>query len=565
MKTKIILIAIMLFSLFLSIYKLNEVPPCLNSDEIAYGYNAYSIAQTGADEHGNFLPLRLRSFEDFKLPLYTYILIPFIKLIGTNDLAVRFPNIILACLFPILFYSILKKLFAHDGIATSSSTTRPRNDNIALVGAFLVSFSPWIYLLSRQAHEGVLCAFLILLGINGLLNYQKEGKTRCFYMGNLFIFLSAFAYHPGRVLLIVIGLIQAVSFWSVSDRISAFKTRDPISRFMASRVTKTLLILMLIIIPFFLDFVYGANRVNNLYFFNNQGFALRINEMVGEDANRLIHNKGVEFVKELTNRFLYQLSPEFLTITGDRNIRFGYPGISNINIIEYLFVFIGLYYLFKNKSKYRGPILVLLFISPLVNALTWQEYSLNRTYFMIFPILAIVAYGVVNLFEDLVRSRRDCFPAMVGFLAMTMGAYLFYSFMSWEFYFNHYSKRALVIRGWQCGNKEMAQYVGKNYNDFDKFYITKKNGQPYIFLLFYNQVNPQQFLKTRKMSAIDEFGYTQVNSFDKFNFSFIYDPNMKKTVFIGYPEDFTGSKIDPLKVKKIYSGSEEILWIVENK
>lgn len=547
MKSKIILISITFLSLFLSLYKLNEVPPCLNSDEIAYGYNAYSIAQTGADEHGNFLPLRLRSFEDFKLPLYTYILIPFVKMIGANDLAVRFPNIILACLFPVLFYSILKKVF---------------DEKSGLVGAFLVSFSPWIYLLSRQAHEGVLCAFLILLGINALLNYQKEGKTRCFYMGNLFIFLSAFAYHPGRIFLFVIAFMQIVQIQFSKLSASAKPQQDGQK---SKKYMQIFFIILLVLIPFLLDFAYGANRVNNLYFFNNQGFTLRINEMVGEDGNRFIHNKGVEFVKELTNRFLYQISPEFLTITGDKNIRFGFPGISNINVIEYLFIFIGLYYLFKNKNKYRYAILILLFVSPLVNALTWQEYSLNRTYFMIFPILAIVAYGVVNLFEDLVRSRRDCHVLVKLVLAMTMGAYLFYSFMSWDFYFNHYAKRAIVIRGWQCSNKEMAQYVGQYYNEFDEFYITRKNGQPYIFILFYNQISPQQFLKTKMMSAIDEFGYTQVNSFDKFNFSFTYNPGLKKTAFIGYPEDFQGLKIDPSKVKKIYSGKEEIFWIVENK
>jgi hypothetical protein len=189
-------------------------------------------------------------------------------------------------------------------------------------------------------------------------------------------------------------------------------------------VTKTLLILTLIVIPFLLDFAYGANRVGNLSFINNPGFSLRINELMGEHPNRLLHNKGVEFVRELTNRFLYQISPEFLTITGDKNIRFGSPGISNINIIEYLFIFIGLYYLFKNKCKYRLPILVLLFFSPLVNALTWQEYSLNRTYFMIFPIQAIVAYGVVSLWEktEIAASLKYLL------LAIILGMFAFFSF-----------------------------------------------------------------------------------------------------------------------------------------
>jgi len=422
-----------------------------------------------------------------------------------------------------------------------------------------VSFSPWIYLLSRQAHEGVLCAFLILLGINALLNYQKENKVRCFYMGNLFIFLSAFAYHPGRIFLIVIGLMQIVYFfWNKGAKNEKIKA-----------VQKSFVIIILILIPFLLDFIYGANRINNLYFFNNKGFSLNVSMMLGEDGNRLIHNKGIGFITELTNRFLYQISPEFLTISGDKNIRFGFPRISNINIIEYLFIFIGIYYLFKNNSKYRLPILILLFISPLVNALTWQEYSLNRTYFMIFPILAIVAYGSVNLYEDLVKLRRDChvkrgFASLRCGVTMILILYFFYSFMSWDFYFNHYAKRAIVIRGWQCGNKEMAQYVGKNYNNFDKFYITKKNGQPYIFILFYNQISSEKYLSTRKMSAADEYGFTQVDSFGKLDFNYTYDKNLKKTVFIGYPDDFFEAKLDMTKVKKIYSGKEEIFWIVEN-
>ena len=71
-----VLLSAILISLFLHRYKQNQVPPCINADEAAFGYNAYSILKTGKDEYGKFLPLRFESFKDYKLPLYTYLSIP---------------------------------------------------------------------------------------------------------------------------------------------------------------------------------------------------------------------------------------------------------------------------------------------------------------------------------------------------------------------------------------------------------------------------------------------------------------------------------------------------------
>jgi len=76
----ILVFLISLLSVSLFLYKLTSSPPCLNADEAANGYDAYSILKTGKDQYGNFLPLRFESFGDYKLPLLTYIAIPFIKI-----------------------------------------------------------------------------------------------------------------------------------------------------------------------------------------------------------------------------------------------------------------------------------------------------------------------------------------------------------------------------------------------------------------------------------------------------------------------------------------------------
>src|SRR3989339_1684391 len=109
--TPILLIIISLLSIGLFFYKLTSSPPCLNADEATNAYDAYSILKTGKDQYGNFLPLRFKSFGDYKLPLLTYLAIPFIKVFGLNELGIRMVNFPFVFLFPIVVYLLTKELF----------------------------------------------------------------------------------------------------------------------------------------------------------------------------------------------------------------------------------------------------------------------------------------------------------------------------------------------------------------------------------------------------------------------------------------------------------------------
>ena len=55
------------------------------------GYEAYSILNYGIDRNGNVLPVFLVSWGSGQNALYTYILIPFIKLLGLSSFSVRLP------------------------------------------------------------------------------------------------------------------------------------------------------------------------------------------------------------------------------------------------------------------------------------------------------------------------------------------------------------------------------------------------------------------------------------------------------------------------------------------
>src|SRR3990167_6966964 len=146
---RIVLLLIILLAFILRFYRLGEYP-ALNADEAAIGYNAYSLIQTGKDEHGNPWPIHFQSFNDYKPGLYFYMVLPFVKLIGLNEWAVRIPGATLGVLTVVIIYFLVKELFD--------------NKKFALVASFLLAISPWHIHFSRGGWEVNASTFFITLG-----------------------------------------------------------------------------------------------------------------------------------------------------------------------------------------------------------------------------------------------------------------------------------------------------------------------------------------------------------------------------------------------------------------
>ena len=526
-KTFFILVLISLAALFLNLYKKDAAPPSFNADEAAFGYNAYSIAQTGKDEYGALLPLRLKSYGDYTLPLYSYLSVPAIKLFGLSETSSRMLNTLLAVLFPFAMFALVKELFEKDKPA---------------ILAALVSGLSWGSLsISRQAHEAYLSVFLITLSFYFFVRLTKKITPKNITLFLISSLLLLFSYQSGRIFGLLFFILSLFYFW-----------REKAGR-------KIVLLLFTVLLLFSItDVIYQPKRVGNLLFFNTPGFSLKINELRSEGGSRLVYNKLAVAKKEFLNSYAKYFSPQFLFIEGDENPRFGFKDMGPVTALEYVFLFIGLYYLFKKKERYRYLLLALLLISPVPAALSWAGVSLTRSLFFLIPVLIIVSYGMWQLYLS-VPKKYSLF--LLVFLILAELSLLFYT---WDFYLNHYPKRSLVQRAWETGNRELAAYVKENYDKYDRFYITRKNGQPYIFLLFYMKYPPEKYQQQARLSSPDEYGFGQVEQFDKFTFSTSrIDKKNEKYVIIGYPDDFNGLDIDRSKIKKITIGTQEIFWIYE--
>ena len=372
--TIILLTIISIFSLFLNIYKKDQAPPCFTSDEAAFSYNAYSILKTGKDEYGNSILLRLKSFEDYKMPLYSYLSIPFIKMFGLNETGSRALNDLVSFMLPIVVFFLTKELF--------------KKNSISLISALITSSMLGLHLIGRQTHEAYLTALLITLTSLFFIKSLKKLNVLNVVWFSLFLLISFFSYQSSRLFGIYF-FIYALIFFVYSKKLE-IKKRQKIFF-----ISTTAFVILLFSIT---DLMFFPTRLKNLFIFNNQGIHLMTHELRIEGGNRLFYNKAAIGIKEIIfNHFKY-FSPQFLLISGDENKRFGFPEMSPITSVEYLFIFVGIYYLFKNKERWKNFIISLFIISPLSASLSWADLSITRSLFFLIPVAIIASYGFINLF-----------------------------------------------------------------------------------------------------------------------------------------------------------------------
>ena len=129
---------------------IDQKPNALMVDEASAGYEAFSILNYGMDRNGNTLPVFLVAWGSGQNALLSYLIIPFIKLIGLSTLAIRLPMAILGCISLVVFYCLLKRIAGR---------------KIALIGLTFLAICPWHIMKSRWGLESNLFPDIVLLSL----------------------------------------------------------------------------------------------------------------------------------------------------------------------------------------------------------------------------------------------------------------------------------------------------------------------------------------------------------------------------------------------------------------
>jgi len=163
-------------------------PPGYHRDEAALSLNAYTLSTGLRDEDGARFPLFFRSFDDYKSPVYPYLLAGVFKLTGPDQTVARGLSAVLV-LAAVLLLGVLAFRLTRSAL-------------VAVVVVVLAGLTPWLFELGRMAIEATtqpLLVVLLLLWLEQVARRRRYGVWQGVPVGVL-IGLVTYSYTGSRLL-----------------------------------------------------------------------------------------------------------------------------------------------------------------------------------------------------------------------------------------------------------------------------------------------------------------------------------------------------------------------------
>jgi len=531
---KLLVIFIVLLAFVLRFWRLGEFPP-INADEAAIAYNAYSLLQTGMDEHGKAWPIHFQSFNDYKPGLYFYIVMPFVAVMGLGSWAVRVPSALMGVGSVYLLYLLVREIGG-------------KRKYLAEIAGLFLAVSPWHLHFSRGGWEVNVATFFIVLGVYLFLKSLKD--SRYYVLCTLTFALSLYTYHAARIVVPLLGL--GLVFFYRKDFVGNVRS-----------LVIAGLVGFVVLIPLGVEMLgpAGVSRASGVGLFADTGPLTRVNEQRGEHEDylgitaKILHNKPTNYGLAFMENWSEHYWGEFLFLSGDEIQRNKVPEMGQMYIYEIVFVLVGLYFIVKKQENWKIVVWWLL-VAPVAAALTFQSPHALRAQNMVIPLTIISAYGFWRVWETSLRRGFGWQVRGLLILLLVWGVSR-YLHMYWVHMPKEYPSSS------QYGVDELVSYVEERGDYHPKVIVTDRYDQPYILFLYYMKYPPQDFIGAHSLTEPDGFGFSTVRVFDKYEFRSInFDvdrPSNPNAMIIGTDEEIP----DEANVtKRIYFPNGEVAFEV---
>lgn len=524
------LIIIIIIGAFFRFYKLSDYPIQLNHDEISQLYDAISIARTGKDIYGNFMPVVFQSTGDFKPAQYTYLsTVPYLFL-GDREVTIRivaafFGTLTIGAVF--LFIKALAKNF-----------------NLALLSSVMIVITPSEIFYSRKSFESVIGVCLIFFGLFCLLNILQ--KTREQLWGYLSAFCFAYAMYLYTSYFIVVPLILLLFFLIFRKN----------KNFQAKKFVPGFILLLVLIIPLMILIISNAKlryRAESVFITQD----VNLGRLIDYSQSPLKSHLDYIFM-----RFLNQFDPAFIFANGLNFTNQGFLGMGPLLFIQLPFFILGIIYLIRDGFFSEGKKLLfgLVPIAMIPSSLTFESYSPHRS-ILAFSLMSIIsAFGLhwtINLiFKSALNFKLK--TAVFTFLLFLFFLNLFYFLHMYTVNYPYEKSQEL-----HYPFKSLAQFIWSEYPNYDQIVFDPQFGDvvpkigvgAHYYFAFYGRYSPEKFQKEYRIGD-----KPREIIFDKFSIRQVYwpqDRNLKNTLVIVSPwsvpeEDSRGFEI--IKRFNFYNG-----------
>ena len=535
-----LLAVILLLGLLLRVTSLDKYPVGFTPDESSFGYDAYSLLKTGKDQWGKSFPLTLESAGDFKSPLYAYLTIPSIGLLGLNKVATRLPNALsgtLAIYVTFLLTRLVSKSYGkYLGLSETPSKALKNIGigNIEYVAAFLLAISPWHIMMSRGAFEANLTTFFLPLAIYLFLKGLNNPKY--FTYSVILAGLNIFSYHSAKLITPLVFIFALVIFRKEVFR--NFGKYHKISIFFA----------LIFAAAFFWTLLSGSStRILDVSIFKlslMEASSERIKAInMGMDpfTGRLFFNKFVMGLRHFTANYVSYFSPQYYFFQGPAEATYGMiPGRGVLYWFELPFL-LG-FFLFITKARVNKLFKLILFwffIAPIPAALSLGPgYAANRAVIQLPSIQILLAFGllqVVNYIADFKYKK-------LVYVSYIFASTLIFIYFLLDYFLVSPQKSS---KDMLYGSLKAAQWLNTNAQS-KQIIVSRTLSEPNIFIAFANRMEPSSYQKYAKEWNYRKLGLGWVDQMPKWELeNYVFgDIDLLKygkeegIVMAGKPEEF---------------------------
>lgn len=430
-------------------FKLANIPAGVSNDEAYAAYNAYSILHYGVDSWGYKNPVYFVAWGSGMNILNSYLMIPFIKILGLNIISIRLPQIIFSCLGIIFFYLLLKKTVG---------------EKIALFGTFILAVQPWHILMARTNIEAALLPNIMIMAAYFFIKSMDNAKW--LYLTAVLYGLALYAYATVWPVLPFIILLEVV--YGIYHKKLSIKSKE---------LWISAAVLFIMALPLMLFLLVNYEVIPEI---STEAISIpKLAEMRKADIS----------LKRFPENIMYTLN-----LLSDRQINAGHDFLS--------FSVYGLFYRYSSVFILIGSIV---FVADTIKSIRKKEYD-KKVYLLIWLLMAFalgtmlvkvnnmrmnVIYPMITLciaYAVYEISKRFWKP----FVYVMAGVY----FVSFLAFCDSYKKYYNIDFDWlfQPGVENCVEYA-IDITD-DTIYVDSDIQYPKI--LFYSRMPVNEFVKTVK-------------------------------------------------------------------
>ena len=442
-KYELMLFVIILIGCLIRCVGLSDFPRGLNPDETSSAYEAWAISNYGIDRNGNEFPVFLVSWGSGQNALYTYLLIPFIKLLGLTEFATRLPMAIISCTSLIVIYCLFKEVY---------------NKKMGVIAAAFLAICPWHIMKSRYGLESNIFPDIILLSTLFIALYIQRKKLKYIYIAFAILGISAYTYGTSYFFLPFFAIPLLIYL--------IYKKKINLKNTLIALVILTIIAMPIIIMVIINTFDLPEVKLFGVFSIPRCK-SNRYEEMTSVFSKDFLQN-SIKNVVSSCKLLLYQHDYEFWHAM---------PIFGIFYIFSIPFTIYGIIKSFSKKEKDKNAIINFWFGAALLMLFVVKP-NVVRINIIWIPL---VMYTIIGIYDFINKSLKKHI--------FVIAIYLFGFCAFITKYFNTSFGYPMFINN----AKEVIKYL-ENKNQ--KIYMEYSFKEPYIYVMFYNKMEPEAFADT---------------------------------------------------------------------